>query len=377
MKEDLAKRILAKTLNWDPLVLEDELHLLQMMASLKYDEYQQFSNGKRFLESLALWLRRFHEEERQQAYDFIKNNLIFISEREMLQLISVSFDDFIRPKILKRAKANATSKYFSGMDNRKIYNFFLRKTLFLGLSDGAHMDYFRRSHSFLNNEQVFMHYDFSKKKYEDMRNDLRKDLFEKYPEIDSSKEDFCSFVLIDDFSGSGISYIRKEQGANGYEWKGKVYKFLQSILERCQESGIIDIHIVLYVATRQAIENIQKNVDEYISKVDRNVRATVEAVQIVAAAEGNEQFERILKRDYDSHRKDEFVSFVDNHYLKGKAEKPYLGFNECGLVMVLYHNTPNNSVPIIWHSWIKENARDFVWDSDEALFPRVTRHKEN
>jgi hypothetical protein len=33
----------------------------------------------------------------------------------------------------------------------------------------------------------------------------------------------------------------------------------------------------------------------------------------------------------------------------------------------LYHNTPNNSLPIIWYSWE---------DSVNALFLRITRHKE-
>lgn len=83
MKDELAEKILAKTMNWTSETLSEELYHLQVMSSMKYDEYQQFSNGKQFIEILALWLRRFTEEERQTAYEFVKDNLIFISEWEM------------------------------------------------------------------------------------------------------------------------------------------------------------------------------------------------------------------------------------------------------------------------------------------------------
>ena len=50
-----------------------------------------------------------------------------------------------------------------------------RCSMFLGLSDGAHMDFFRRQNRELSNEQVFVHYDFSKSKAKDMIENLKKD----------------------------------------------------------------------------------------------------------------------------------------------------------------------------------------------------------
>ena len=42
-----------------------------------------FSPGRRFIESLALWLRQFEtKEERRLAYDFVRERLIFISNAE-------------------------------------------------------------------------------------------------------------------------------------------------------------------------------------------------------------------------------------------------------------------------------------------------------
>ena len=44
----------------------------------------------RFVESLTQWLRQFSTpEEKQIAYNFIKNRLIFVSTAEMEQLVSM------------------------------------------------------------------------------------------------------------------------------------------------------------------------------------------------------------------------------------------------------------------------------------------------
>lgn len=376
MKNELAEQILAKTMNWNPAELKNELELLQMMSSLKYDEYQQYTNGKQFVESLALWLRRFPQEDRQKAYEFVKENIIFISERELQQLISVVYEEFLKPKLIKKARDHAAEIQFREMEPKEIYRYFLRKTLFLGLSDGAHMDYFRRSNNFLNNEQVFMHYDFSLEKYQDMLQDMRKDLLEKDRNADIDHENFNTFVLIDDFSGSGISYMRREVASSDVMWKGKICKFLESILDKCNSEECIDVHIVLYIATQTAIENIRKNIEAYIEEKGQKVRITVEMVQEIRAVESLKNFEAVLKHDFDTHKADEYVTFMDRHYKKGKTDKPYLGFNECSLGLVLYHNTPNNSFPVIWHNWIRKGT-DMLEQREDALFPRVTRHKEN
>ena len=54
---------------------------------------------------------------------------------------------------------------------------------------------------------------------------------------------------------------------------------------------------------------------------------------------------------------------VDEHYKKGKHDLPYLGFNECGLPLVLNHNSPNNSLAILWLPADKKY---------KGLFPRIS-----
>jgi hypothetical protein len=89
----------------------------------------------------------------------------------------------------------------------------------------------------------------------------------------------------------------------------------------------------------------------------------VSAIQIIEEnAQSHSDFMQLCSND------DYFdPSIVDSHYKEGKHTAPYLGFNECALPLILNHNTPNNSLPILW---LPEDKK-FI-----GLFPRVTRHKE-
>jgi hypothetical protein len=55
----------------------------------------------------------------------------------------------------------------------------------------------------------------------------------------------------------------------------------------------------------------------------------------------------------------------DKHMKKGGADGKY-GFANCGLPLVLAHNTPNNSIALLWADTEKVTG----------LFPRVSRHRE-
>lgn len=382
MKDRLAEKILAKTLGWNHQILQEELHQLQVMSAFKYDAYQQFTNGKQFIESLALWLKRFDsQEDRQHAYSFIKENIVFISEREMQQLISVAYEEMIRDKIVDMSQKDITLTEKVGC--KKAYQYYLRKTLFLGLSDGAHIDYFRRHNNFLNNEQVFMHYDFSEEKYNKMLQDLHEDLKKNFKDVCKENEKFNTFVLLDDFSGSGISYLRKDKNENteenkeiSYEWKGKIYTFIKNIIERKEGKAPVNVHIVLYIATHDAVENIKSSISECLKENDWEVVCTVQAVQYVEGVKPDSDIEDLMKKDYVLHNNKDYETFIDKHYRKGNVEKPYMGFNGCALPLVLYHNTPNNSFPVIWFGWSKKKA-ECLDHKEEALFPRVTRHRES
>ena len=121
------------------------------------------------------------------------------------------------------------------------------------------MDIFRRAAS-LDNEQVWQAYEISKPKSAGMLKDMRNALGD-------GEARFERVVLIDDFSASGVSYIRRE----GDQWKGKLVRALKQFQPGEDASCLIEyaaikMHIVLYVATKAAVENIAAKLTEYCAE---------------------------------------------------------------------------------------------------------------
>ena len=94
-------------MDWSPEDIARERPILEVLARLKYDEYQQFSPGMRFVESLAYWLSQFRSPgERETAYQFFRSKLIFFSTAEMNHFVSMAYPDHIRPHLLRKAAAD-------------------------------------------------------------------------------------------------------------------------------------------------------------------------------------------------------------------------------------------------------------------------------
>ena len=181
MRDQLAERLLAEVMQWNAEDLVQELPHLQALASLKYDDYQQFTPGMKFLESLAIWINQFEtKEEKELVYKFVREHLIFISSAEMTHLVSISYPDYIRPYLIKKVIQNNLTKE---TDIRKIINStsylgLLRKSLFIGLTEGAHLDIFRGDQ--ISHEQILLFYDISDDKCIDIKASLNLDLEKIY-----------------------------------------------------------------------------------------------------------------------------------------------------------------------------------------------------
>ena len=296
--------------------------------------------------------------------------LVFISSSEMAHYISICYADFIRPLLFQEAAEKLNGSVgLKSIRNSKEYRLIRRQSLFLGLSDGAHTDLFRRDNPELSNEQVWQTYDISEKKADDLLGELTRDLTDELERKPSEEEcRFKQLFLLDDFSGSGLSYIRKEAPGNNYA--GKIFKVLSNLANKELPLGDIIsgndtlVSVVLYVATSDALTHIRNTLSAWIEESRSEFRIEVLTVQCIDAKwklekPADEKIIRLAQKYFN-----EIV--IDEHYKKGRHERPYLGFNEASLPLVLYHNTPNNSIPIIWFG-------------DEGtyrgVFPRVRRHK--
>lgn len=380
MNSNLANQLLASIMKWDAQTLASERAALEFMGSMKYDAYDRYMPGMRFMSSLVQWLNDIEEEDRDEAYKFIKEKLVFISSTQMNYLVDLLYDSKIRPILLDMATTETDMPSYkrSSQVVRNRFEIEKRSALVVGLSDGAHTDILRRSAGF-NNEQVLTNYYPDGKKLKDMLDELCKD--EKLKGIE--KPYFRRIFLIDDFTASGKSFIRYDESDGEYHGKlkkiinelctknkknneGKVdIKHMSYLLDPLQEK--IQIDILFCIATEKARTNIENNLDDYLKSVgwQDKVEFNIYIVQLLEDKLSNDiktdnDLVKVLKKE--THFVEECV--ISKSYKVGKNDSPWLGFDECALPVVLAHNTPNNSLPIIW-----QDAERF-----HGLFPRISRH---
>lgn len=369
MKEFLAEKLLAKVLAWEPSDVAKERPLLQAMASLKYDAYEQFSPGFRFLESLALWLNQFDAADRAIAYRFVKSSLVFCSAEEMDHLVETAYQDHVRPILIARSagEQGVNTRHVGRIVASDAFRILQRETLFLGLSDGARIDTFRRANQpELNHEQIWQTHELSNERVKELIEKISPHTAAIGGKAAAAENTFRSIVLLDDFSASGSSYYaRKDDGSP----TGKVAKFLQALGDKnkalqqlCAPQGV-DVVILIYMATQQAIEHLRTSLAANpVSGVNKYFVETVQLIpeRLKIPRDGSAEFTKLIDKYYDA-------SVFDVHMQKGKAKDAKYGYADCGLPVVLHHNTPNNSIAILWF---------YEHCTPRGLFPRVQRHRE-
>jgi len=369
MREALAERLLAQVMQWTPEDVARERPLLQAMAAFKYDEYQQFAPGMRFVESLALWLSQFKtKSERDVAYEFVKKLLIFFSNAEMAHFVSVAYPDHIRPLLIQRAAETLRTSpiYVRKIIQSPEYRVLRRKCLFLGLSDGARIDVFRRSNPELSHEQIWQTYELSQEKADNVRKELEKDLRvfgNKY----GAQALYCRMIfLLDDFSGSGLSYLRKPTG--DLSFSGKIAKFYKQLTS--PETGLAslvrfdDLYIgtILYVAT----EKTRTHLEEALGKLFKKPKIDW-GIQIVQYLDNDLALSDVSDSDFLALTESYYDPNAEDEHTKKGGKDVKRGFAGCGLPVVLSHNTPNNSVFLLWANPEQHKVR--------GLFPRISRHR--
>ena len=159
MNKELGLKVLGQIMGWDNDQARVEFRWLSFMSAYKYDGYHGYVVGARFLESLVTWLQQFEKkEERKIAYAFIKENLIYFNHSEIERLIEKFYPDTVKEELIACVSNCLGIKrhaIWSEEKNIQKYCWEKRKTLFMGLSDGARLDVFRRINAnVISNEQV-------------------------------------------------------------------------------------------------------------------------------------------------------------------------------------------------------------------------------
>ncbi|WP_028840020.1 phosphoribosyltransferase-like protein [Thermomonas fusca] len=366
MQDLNAAGLLARVMGWQqPQMVQDHVPDLQLLAYYKYDDYQRFGPGRRFIESLALWLNRLDLEDRAAALELVESELVFFSDREISHLVEMAYPDLIvRERLRLVAEECGLPTHKVGELSRHPRFKELRlKSLYLGLSDGARTNELRRaSNHEINNEQIWQAYELGEQKSGAMLSDLKKSLGKAGHE--ATAPHFNLIWLLDDFSGSGNTYIRYDSEEKTYGGKlQKVYNQLHKL--KLIDPSHYEVFLVLYVATRQAIDHIEYWSERFTSEhgykplqlrvlcpLERDLALTANPSASIRALLGKEKY---------------FDAAVNDKHMKVGGTDGRLGFAGCALPVVLSHNTPNNAIYLLWGPEQYKYA---------GLFPRVVRHKD-
>lgn len=372
MKAQLGKRLLAEQMGWDDAKATEEFAWLRTVVEYKYDHYQGYNPGSRFFVNLLAWLAQFEPADRHTAYKFVRNHLIFISQREIYHLAGLTLPRLRRDN--RRAVSDQLgipmcASWGHSEAERRVSEMELR-TVFIGLSDGARTDVLRRlNEGVISNEQIVAATEISDIKWDKLRDELAKRLKnEGFADTPAMFERIC---LVDDFTASGSSLIRRD---NGGKWKGKVPVFIEQML-RAERLGthvtadcVIQIHH--YIGTdksRQTIHDLLEEYKLYLGDLAVNFSHTYSMVlpgKIVIDDNSDPALVKLLQRYYDKTCEDDHT-----------GKDIWFGYKQCGLPLVLDHNTPNNSVALLWASSSRPNEEKL--HVMKPLFPRKKRHVEH
>lgn len=367
MRDENAAKLLATVMGWgDETTVLEFLPTLTLLADYKYDHYQRFAPGRRFIENLALWLNQFDQSDREGALSLVMKQLVYLSDSEFSHLVRMAYPDIILQERMRLVseECDLPSYRLIKIIHDKRFEELRIKSLYLGLSDGARTNELRRaSGNAISNEQIWQAYELGEDKAGEMTDDLQKAL--KDEGYYSKQARFNLIWLLDDFSGSGNTYIRYD--AKKQKFKGKIPK----VYERLDKGDLVDtshyeVYLLLYVATRQAVDHISYWSEQYTSEfgykpLQVRVLSLMES-DISLNPSSPSSFASFLSKAkyYDSRAE-------DKHTAVGGTEDVRLGFAGCALPVVLSHNTPNNSIYLLWGP---DEYDPF------GLFPRVSRHRE-
>jgi len=266
---------------------------------------------KKFDESHILsWLHNFSPSEEDIYLALIlANKIMFYSKRKIHYLW--------RFLLYNKLKIAISEKYFTGQSlseiNRSFQKFIENKCIFTPFGSAG-------------DSGEAMHYDFSHVVGNSRLKNI--DLSFLIANFDQLKEDECknrdTIILIDDFIGSG------NQATNFWDKRKFVNKTLKDLHEKNPE---IRFYYLALCGMAEGVSEISSSLP----------------ITVIVGEELDDRFKCFstcsqIFSDPEERRKAEILMTTKGKYLYSHP----LGYKNSQLAIAFDHNTPNNSLPVIW-----------------------------
>lgn len=265
------------------------------------------------------WLGNFkgelYDKKIEQKYAlFMLSNFMYFGIREIRELIKALYrDKFKYPIVSKIRKLNNDTTDLEILNES--FREELTMTRFLGVGNpsesGTHLLYYFRQENFLH-KKLFIN---------------THDIFTRTPNKDKHKTikdpDIKRYVFIDDFCGSGT----------------QAKEYSKEIVEEIKElSPKAEVHYLVLFSTEAGLQDISKHTmfDDVscVFSLDDSYKCF---------GPESRTFANQTNKDRDTARD------IAKHYGRKLWRPCPLGYKDGQFLIGFFHNTPDNTLPIIWH----------------------------
>lgn len=280
------------------------------------------------------WLNNFNKSDNPEDDEHIQmlyllSQFMYFGKREMRELLACVYRDSYKYRVIEAIRKNNQDTTDSEKI-KKLYKKELFKTRFLGVGNpsesGTHLLYYFRQETGLNKDLFINSHEIMKREGDDFV--IRDKSINQY-------------VFIDDLCGSGDQVCRYS-------------KDIVSEIKRLNPEAAVS-YFVLF-AMSDGIEKVKRdsafdivdavytidNTFKCFGSKSRHFKNVPESISKIKAEAISEKYGRVLL-----------------------ASDP-LGYSNCQLLFGFNHNTPNNTLPIIWH-----NEKNSDWT---PIFKRYDKH---
>ncbi len=276
------------------------------------------------------WLNNFSDldedkiEKERINMLYLLSKFMYFGNAELRQLLISLYRDLFKYPII----ASIRKRKSDSMDLDEINHEFKREldaTRFLGVGNpsesGVHMLYYYRQECklskkyFINTSDIFTTSKITEK--------LPTKETRVYLKSEIRNIDIKRYVFIDDFCGSG----------------SQAEDYLKQIVENIKfESPDIEVNYLMLFGTETGINNVRN------LGVFNNVEAVFTIDETFKTFSDNSRYFKVLpdesiEKDFS---RETALKYGNNLF------NPPLGYGDCELLLGMYHNTPDNSLPIFW-----------------------------